>query len=219
MDNLDEREKSCREELVRVAKLIYEKGYNVTIDGNLSCRLTKDTILITPSGIHKGFMLEEDLIVMDLEGNRIRGDKKPTSESALHTKVYRERPDINSVIHTHSPYAVAATVAEIDLHETYITVAPVPTTGYGRIATRQSADVLGPYIKDYNWAIIPRHGVVAWADSIWNAFLRIEGLEHYAKIIMIASASASIKPLPDNLRDDLLEQWGHIKRKKEMVDE
>lgn len=206
--NIQEEEEQARKELLKVAKLIYERGYNVSIDGNLSCRLSDNSILMTPSGAHKGFMPSESLIVTDIDGKLIRGEGKPSSEYRLHAKIYKKRDDIRCIIHTHSPYAVAAALADIDLHQTYITMSPVPTTKYARIASEQSAEVLEPFIEKYNWAIIPRHGVVAWADTIWNAFLRIEGLEHYAKILVLANSVKPCKPMPKSDRDDLLKHWG-----------
>lgn len=206
---MNKKEESARLELTKIAHIIYEKGYNVSIDGNLSCRLSNDTILMTPSGSHNGFIKPSDLVISDLDGNLIRGKQKVTSEYRLHVHIYKKRADINCVIHTHSPYALAASLAGIDLHDkTYITVAPVPTTEYARIASTESPKVLDPYIESYNWAIIPRHGVVTWADSIWNAFLRLEGLEHYAKILTLASSVGSVKPLPTTKRKELLKFWG-----------
>jgi ribulose-5-phosphate 4-epimerase/fuculose-1-phosphate aldolase len=205
---IKDEEYNARLELTRVAHLIYEKGYNVSIDGNLSYKLSDDTILISPSGAHKGFMKPEDFMIVDLDGNLIRGEGKPTSEYRLHSLIFKKRKDICCVIHAHSPYALAASLAGIDLQQTYMTVAPVPTTQYGRNASSQSAEVLDPYIMDYNWAIIPRHGVVVWADTIWNAFLRIEGLEHYAKVLMQAKAVNPVQPLPKEQRDELLKFWG-----------
>lgn len=206
-------EKCLREDLTRICHLIYANGYNVSIDGNLSHRLDDGNILITPSGSHNGFIRPEDFIVIDQQGNKIRGEGKRTSEYLLHTEIYRERPDINSVIHVHSPNALAASLAGIDLMRTYITVAPVPTTSYARISSEQTSEVIRPYLNNYNWAILPRHGAVTWADTLWNAFLRLEGLEHYAKVMMTANSVTSAQPLSDEKVDELLKLWDleHLK--------
>jgi L-fuculose-phosphate aldolase len=198
----------ARQDLTRVAHLIYERGYNVSIDGNLSFRLSEDEILMTPSGSHNGFIQPEELVVVDREGSLVRGQGRPTSEYRLHTALYRRRPDIRAVIHAHSPYAVAASLAGIDLLKTWISAAPVPTTRYGRISSPESPRVMEPYMDDYSWAILPRHGTVAWSDSIWSAFLRIEGLEHSARIVVTAQAAGPIEPLPQDRRLELLTFWG-----------
>ncbi len=198
---------AARVELTRVARLIYERDYNATIDGNLSYRLGDDEVLITPCGAHNGFLDPADLVVMDLDGRTVRGAGTSTSEFRLHRRIYRKRSDIRCVIHVHAPYALAASLAGIDLHETYVTMAPVPTTQYARISSAQSPEVLEPYIQDYNWAILPRHGPVAWADTIWNAFLRIEGLEHFAKVLLTAAGSGPLTPMSDERRKELLTLW------------
>jgi L-fuculose-phosphate aldolase len=197
-----------RQELTRISHLIYEQGYNVSIDGNLSYRLEDGSLLMTPSGSHNGFIRPEEFVVTRPDGTLLRGERRPTSEYRLHVELHRTRPDCRCVIHVHSPYAVAASLAGVDLARTYVSVAPVPTTPYARISSEESPVVLRPYMEDYNWAILPRHGVVAWADTPWNAFLRIEGLEHYAKVVMTARACGPIEPLSPDKRIELLTFWG-----------
>ena len=204
----EDPEWAARCEVVRIARLIYERGYNVSIDGNLSVRLSEDELLMTPSGSHLGFLQPSDLVVTDRAGALLRGDHAPTSEYRLHTALYARREDVGTVVHVHSPYAVAASLAGIDLAQAFITVSPIPTTAYARISSEQSPRVLDPYMTDYNWAILPRHGTVAWADSLWSAFLRVEGLEHAAKVVMTARATGVIEPLSSELRLELLTFWG-----------
>ena len=204
----EDPEWTARLEIVRLARLIYERGYNVSIDGNISMRLSDDELLMTPSGRHNGFLRPEDLVVVDRVGRMLRGEGRPTSEHRLHTALYARRRDIACVVHVHSPFAVAASLAGVDLAKTWITVAPVPTTAYARLSSAESPAALGPFMDQYNWAILPRHGTVAWAADLWSAFLRIEGLEHYAKIVMAARAAGPIEPLPDEKRLELLTFWG-----------
>ena len=198
----------ARCEIVRIARLIYERGYNASIDGNLSVRLSERELLMTPSGHHNGFLRPEDLVVVDPVGRLLRGQRQPTAEYRLHTALYASRDDISCVVHVHSPFAVAASLAGVDLARSWITVAPVPTTEYARIASPQSPEVMKPFMGDYNWAILPRHGTVAWAETLWDAFLRVEALEHYAKVVMAARATGPIEPMPDTRRIELLTFWG-----------
>lgn len=201
-------EQQARAELTRISHLLYERGYNVSIDGNVSWRLDDGNLLITPTGAHLGFIRPEDFVIVDPEGALVRGDRPPTSEWRLHTALHRRRPDCRAVVHAHAPYAIAASLAGVDLHQSWVTSAPVPTTAYARISSEQSPAVLQPYMERYNWAILPRHGVVAWAGSAWDAFLRVEGLEHYAKIVMTARATGPIEPLSQDQRIELLSFWG-----------
>ena len=201
-------ETAARLELTRVSHLAYERGYNVSIDGNVSYRLDDGMILMTPTGSHLGFIQPEDFVVTTSDGELVRGSVKPTSEYRLHVELHRRRPDCRCVVHVHAPYALAASLAGIDLRKTYITVAPVPTTDYARISSSESPTVLEPYMQDYNWAILPRHGIVAWAETPWQAFLRIEGLEHCAKVVVAARACGPIEPLPTTRTSELLSFWG-----------
>ena len=198
----------ARHELTRISHMLYERGYNVSIDGNVSWRLGDDTLLITPTGAHLGFVRPGDFVVVKPDGALLRGERNPTSEYRLHVELHRTRPDCRCVVHAHAPHAIAASLAGVDLHETFVTVAPVPTTAYARISSEQSPAVLQPYMRDYNWAILPRHGVVAWAASAWDAFLRVEGLEHYAKVVMAARACGPIEPMTPEQRIELLTFWG-----------
>lgn len=198
----------ARHELTRISHLMYERGYNVSLDGNVSWRLPDDSLLITPTGAHLGFIRPHEFVVVRPDGSLLRGDRPATSEYRLHVELHRTRPDCRCVVHAHAPHAIAASLAGVDLHETYLTVAPVPTTEYARISSEQSPAVLRPYMADYNWAILPRHGVVAWAPGIWDAFLRVEGLEHYAKVVMAARACGPIEPLSSERRIELLTFWG-----------
>jgi L-fuculose-phosphate aldolase len=186
----------ARTELVRVGKLIYERKCNAASDGNLSYWLSDDEILITPSGAHKGFLDAADLVVMDQEGRKVRGTGTPTSEYRVHARIYQLRRDIRCVIHVHAPCALAASLAGVDLHRTYATVPPVPTTDYAPPASPECPEVLEPYIRDYNGAILPRHGLVVWADSIWNAFVRVESIEHLAKAVLAAAATGLLTSMP-----------------------
>ncbi|MCC6216360.1 MAG: class II aldolase/adducin family protein [Polyangiaceae bacterium] len=198
----------ARHELTRLGHLLYERGYNVATDGNVSWRLDDDTLLVTPTGAHLGFLRPDELVVVDREGELLRGDRAPTSEWPLHREIHRARPDSRCVVHAHAPHAIAASLAGIDLHDSFITVAPIPTTEYARVSSEQTPAVLRPFLRDYSWAILPRHGVVAWAPSAWDAFLRVESLEHCAKVVLAARACGPIAPLTPEQRRELLTVWG-----------
>lgn len=200
-------ERDLRRELTRISHLIYSKGYNSSIDGNLSGLLPDGNIIITPSGQHNGFIEPEQFIITNPDGI-VLSDGKPSSEIALHLEIYRSRPDIGAVIHSHAPFSIAASLAGIDLMEMFISVAPVPTLKYARPSSKETAFCMRPFIKGYDWAIIPRHGVVTLGKTPWDAFLRLEGLEHLAKIVTIAcSTGRPIEPMSEEHRHELLSFW------------
>ena len=148
---MNENEIKYREQILEFGKLIYDKGYNVSIDGNISIRLSETEILITPTCSRIGFIPFDDLVVIDYNGNLIRGNKKPTSEYLLHTNIYKERSDVNAVIHVHAPNCIALSLANIDIEKKlYITVAPIPTTDFAMPSSPESFEKLKSVLSDYS---------------------------------------------------------------------
>lgn len=197
-----------RRELCRIAKLIYERRYNASVDGNISVRLPDGCVLITPSCAHNAFLEPDQLVMMDLRGETVGGPGRASSEKHLHLEIYARRPDIEAVIHAHAPNAIAASIAGLDLMETVATMAPIPTTAYAQPSSPESADRMRPVLDRYDWGILPRHGVVAMGATPWLAFLRLEGLEHYAEILLKAHATGRpITPLQPRQRQALLDFW------------
>lgn len=195
-------------QLIRVGQLIYERGINVSLDGNLSLRLEDGRILLTRSGAHKGFLSPQDCIVVDIEGRVLDGYGHASSEFPMHAEVYRCRQDVGAVIHAHAPYALACSAANIDLSKQWISIPPIPSTDYARPASQASAEVLRPFIESYFWAILPRHGAVCWGANIWEAFCRLESLEHTAKIVLSAlSANAQTQGMDEEQTRALQELW------------
>lgn len=187
---------------------MYDKGYNVSIDGNISCRLSNSEILITSTGARLGFLTNEDFSVIDLQANLLRG-KKFTSEYDLHLNIYKVREDINAVIHAHAPNCIALSCLNIDiLNNIYITVASIPITEFGLPSSRESFEKLKPFVKDYNWAILKRHGAVTFEKDLLGAFLRLEGMEHFAKILISAmNVQKQLEPLPIEVKEKLEKFW------------
>ena len=112
-------EEKLREETVAVARMLHSREYISGLDGNISVRTAPDKLLCTPSGVNKGFLNARDLVVLDLDGRLVRGKLEPSSEILMHLMVYRERPDVNSVIHAHPPHCVASswtTIARVLSH-------------------------------------------------------------------------------------------------------
>lgn len=175
-----------------IGKRIYEKGFVAANDGNISVRIDEYTFLVTPTGVSKGFMTPEMLIKVDIEGNVIEGDYKPTSEIKLHLQVYKERPDIRSVVHVHPPYATAFAIAGIPLNqatmpESIVTLGTIPIAAYGTPSTEELSMSICPYIPNHNGVLLENHGALTWGVSIDQAYFRMESLEFCAKVNWIAS--------------------------------
>lgn len=195
-------------QIIETGSRMYERGYNVSIDGNISIRLGPTEILITRSGARLGELIPSDILVVDGEGNLRRGEGKPSSERDLHLQIYKVRPDVNAVIHAHAPNCIALSLSDIDpLHHTYIALAPIPITEFAMPSSPESFDRLKPFVMDYNWAILRRHGIVTYERNLESAFLRLEGMEHGAKILLAARVAGPLHPIDAITRERLLQTW------------
>lgn len=198
---------SClREELIGVCRRLDEAGLVAATDGNVSCRLGDDRILITPSGACKGELSPLDLVLVDLHnGSIVAGQGRASSESRMHFLVYRRRPDVGAVVHAHPPMLTAYTLAgrpfRADvLPEVWLTIGPVPTAPYAPPTTEELASSIGPLIEHHQAILLERHGSVTFGRNLKEAYLHLEKLEHAAHTLFYSRllAGKSPKPLPKN---------------------
>ena len=183
MDSLDR----IKEELCLVGKLLYDRGYVVSNDGNISVRVAENEILITPSGVSKGRMTTDMMVRTDLEGNVLEGNRYPSSESKMHLRIFCSRPDVMSVVHAHPPISTAFAVAHRPLTERYLSemvigLGEVPVTEFAMPSTDEVPDSIVPFIADHSALLLANHGALAWGPSLWAAFDRLEVVEQTAKI-------------------------------------
>ncbi len=193
-------ESQARKLIIEIGKLLYERSYVVSSDGNISYRLGENTILATPTMTCKGRMTEDSLALTDLDGKPLN-DKKASSELAMHLLIYKMRPDINAVCHAHPPHGTAFSAAglAIDapiLSEVILTLGCVPITNYGTPSTDELTDSMKPFIEHHNALLMANHGAVAYGKDLWEAFDRLETLEHTAKIAILARALGGANDLP-----------------------
>lgn len=202
-------EQTARREIVRVGKLMYERSYVVSSDGNVSVRLDDGRIVATPTQVNKGRMTEEMLAVTDLEGKPLN-DRRASSELAMHLLIYREREDARAVCHAHPPHGSAFAVAglAIDapiLSEVILTLGCVPLAEYGTPSTDELTDAMRPLVKNHNALLMANHGAVAYGGDVWQAFDRLETLEHTAKIAILARALGGARDLPPDSIEKLID--------------
>ena len=181
---------SIRNEICEVCHLLYERGYVVSNDGNVSVRVEPDKVLITPSGVGKGRMTPDMLVLCDLQGNVLAGTRYPSSESKMHLMIYRERSDVMSVVHAHPPLSTAFSICRRPLAQHYLTetisgLGEVPVAPFALPSTSQVPDSLRPYVAGCNGALLANHGAIAWGRDLWHAFDRMEQVEQTAKIFAL----------------------------------
>jgi len=211
-------EQSARKLICDVGTLLYERSYVVSSDGNVSIRLDENTVLATPTMTCKGRMTEDCLALTDMEGKPLT-EKRASSELAMHLLIYRERPDIKAVCHAHPPHGTAFAVAglAIDkpiLSEVILTLGCVPLTDYGTPSTDELTNAMQPYVKHHNALLMANHGAVAYGEDLWQAFDRLETLEHTAKIAILAKALGGANDLPADAIEKLIqirEKSGYLK--------
>jgi L-fuculose-phosphate aldolase len=201
-------ESQARKLICEIGKLLYERSYVVSSDGNVSIRLDENRVLATPTMTCKGRMMEDSLAVTDLDGKPLT-DKKASSELAMHLLIYKERPDIRAVCHAHPPHGTAFAVAglAIDkpiLSEVILTLGCVPLTDYGTPSTDELTEAMLPYVKHHNALLMANHGAVAYGEDLWQAFDRLETLEHTAKIAILAKALGGANDLPKDAIEKLI---------------
>jgi L-fuculose-phosphate aldolase len=198
---MEKTEQEQREELVRVCRRIYEKGWVAANDGNVSIRLDGEHILCTPTAMSKGSVEAADLILCDMDGNKVAGDRDRTSEIGMHTVIYSMRPDVRAVVHAHPPVATGFAVANraLDkalLPEVIIQLGAVPLARYGLPGTAAIAEGMVPFISNYDALLLENHGCTAYGADVWQAFFRMEMVEHFARITFVAEMLGGARPLP-----------------------
>lgn len=190
----------ARRQIVEVGRRIWQRGYVAANDGNLSSRLDGTRLLVTPTGVSKGFLKPEDLIVVDLEGRVLSGGREPTSELAMHLLVYGTRSDVGGVVHAHPPkatgFAVAgAPLAQCVLPEVILSLGTVPLAAYATPSTTEVCRSIGEFLADYNAMLLHSHGALTLGSDIFEAYYRMETVEHFAEITLAAKALGGPSPL------------------------
>jgi L-fuculose-phosphate aldolase len=203
-------EKEYRRDIVEIGKLVYQKGWVAANDGNISVRLDKNKVLCTCTGISKGMMTVDDLIICDLDGNKLEGSRERTSEIAMHLTIYQMRPDVFSVLHAHPPTATGFAVAGRALNlallpEVIIGLGCVPLADYGLPGTPALTDGMLPYIPKYDAILMGNHGAVCYGEDVYRAFFKMETVEHFARISLVAELLGGPKVLPKDEVDKLFD--------------
>lgn len=181
---------SFRREIVRVGKMLHDRGYIAACDGNISVRLDQDRILVTPTGMSKGAMQPSDLVVVDMEGCQLKGHRVVTSEIGMHLLIYRMRPDVCAVVHAHPRTATGFAAAGIPLDkplvcEVVIGLGQIPLAPYGTPGTPELAQTLEPLVPNYDAILMANHGVVTYGADLQSAYMKMETVEHFAQITLI----------------------------------
>jgi L-fuculose-phosphate aldolase len=193
----------ARRDIIACARQVYDKGIVAATDGNISYRMITDRFMITPSGTSFANITTDELAYVDIDGNILNFEQKPSSELPMHLEIYRQRPDVNAVIHAHPPFATALTLtgnslADPILPEVVMMFGKIPTAPYATPSTQESAESIRPLIKEHDAILLDHHGAVTYAESLDVAYYKMEKLEHAAKTVLAAKSLGTPKILDEN---------------------
>lgn len=180
-----------KNDLVEIGKRVFARGYVASNDGNFSARIDEERVLITPTGVSKGYMKPEDMAVVDMDGKLLNGMKKPSSEVHMHLKVYSERPDVWGICHAHPVYATGFAVAGIPLDkcilpEVVLALGNIPLIEYGTPGTDEFYAPVVRYLKNHDAFLLANHGALTIGKDPFSAYFKMETLEHFAQIAFVA---------------------------------
>ena len=198
-----------RREIIRYGALLHGCGFIAATDGNLSVRLDEDRVLVTPTGMSKGMMRTSDLVIVDMEGRKLKGHREVTSEIGMHLLIYRTRPDVNAVVHAHPRTATGFAAAGIALNqplvcEVVIGLGQIPLAPYGTPGTAELAETLKPLIPDFDAILMANHGVVTYGVDLQSAYMKMETVEHFAQITLVTHLLGKQQPLECSALEKLL---------------
>lgn len=185
------------------------------MDGNVSIRLDPDRILVTPRGLPKADLVPADLVLVDAAGTRLGGFRKATSELDLHLRVYQERADVGAIVHAHPPIATGFAVAGEGLPgdilpELILLLGEVPLVPYATPGTPAVGAAVAPFARKYEGVLLANHGAATWADDVQTARIRMESLEHAARILQAARSVGQ----PQSLTPDQVQALARPRRKQ-----
>lgn len=203
-------ESELRNDIVEVGRRIWQKGFVAANDGNISARLSETEILATPTGVSKGFLTPQMLVKLGMDGRVIQGDLKPSSEVKMHLAMYREREDICAVVHAHPPTATGFAVAGMALDrptlpEVVVSLKAIPLAEYGTPSTDELPESVMPYLGDYDAFLLANHGTLTLGRDVYQAYYRLETLEHCAQISLAARLLGTEQTLTQPQVNRLLE--------------
>ena len=205
-----ETENRLRRDLAQFGRLLHRLGYMPGTSGNLSVRLDRERLLVTPTGVSKFMLRSADMVIVDLQGRQLAGTRKVTSELSMHLAVYEQRDDVAAVVHSHPPIATAFACAgraldQMLCQEAVMTLGIVPLARFATTGTGEVAASLTPFIPGHDAILMANHGAVSYGSTLLEAFQKMETVEHLAQIALVAHQLGAPRILKqeeiDQLRD------------------
>ncbi len=206
-----------RRQMVRIARSMHRLGYTPATAGNLSVRLDAQRILSTPTGCSKSRLKTADLVIVDMEGNRLSGFRNVTSEIGMHIAVYRTRHDVHAIVHAHPPIATAFAACRKPLDqpicsEIMMSTGLVPLAEYATTGTAEVGASLAPFLPAHDAILLANHGLLTYGETLMDAFMKTETVEHFAQVCLAARQLGGAIPLDGSDLEKLQRARARYKR-------
>jgi len=205
-----------KQDICEIGRRIYAKGFAAANDGNITVRTGENEFLCTPTMHCKGFLKPEDICLIDFTGKQLAGIKKRSSEALLHLEIYRQRPEIKSVVHCHPPHACAFAIArepipQCILPEVEVFLGDVPITKYETPGGQAFADTIQPFVKKTSIILLANHGTVSYGENVERAYWWTEILDAYCRMLLLSKQLGRVNFFDETKERELLElkaKWG-----------
>ena len=218
--------KAIREEICETGRMLWQLGYTASNDGNISVKLDSDRILITPTGVSKGKLKPEMLVIVNGKGEIINAPDNyaPTTELMMHIRIYSDRPDVKAVVHAHPPISTGFAVAHVPLDkytmpEAIVSIGIVPLADFGAPFTDETPESIAKKLPAHDAILIANHGVVTLGDRLSVAYYRMETVEQFAKVSLVARLLGGEVELTDEQLErcykarEILQVPGHFEKR------
>jgi L-fuculose-phosphate aldolase len=195
------QEAEARRQIVEAGKKLRDRFFVAWNDGNISARLPGDRILITPTGVNKGDVTEEQVLVVDMQGAVISGALKPSSETKMHLGVYRTRPDVDAIVHAHPPAATGFAACRVRLDQDVIlpeVIFGLGKIGFAEYGTPTTDEIPRAVVKEIPGCealLLSNHGALTVGNDVTQAYYRMEVLEMYARVRLVTRIVGQPAPL------------------------
>ena len=199
------------QQILEIGRRMWQKEWVAANDGNISVKISDNEFLTTATGVSKGFMTEEMIILVDGDGAVIdtHSNYKPSSELKMHMEVYKSRKDINAVVHAHPPYSTSFAVIgkpldQFILPEAVLNLGIVPVAKYATPSTIEVPESIQPFLEKSDTILLQHHGALTLGSDLETAYYRMETLEHYSKILHLTQSIGNINFIEDEQLERLI---------------
>lgn len=196
-------------DIVQIGKMMYDRRFIVAGDGNISIKINDNMILATPTTLCKGMLTPDQIVKIDLAGQVLEGEYRPSSEIKMHLAAYRTRPDIQAVVHAHPPISTGFAVAGIPLDqlilaEMVVNFGAIPLAPYHSPSTPELADAVAEKVRCYDAVLMANHGVMTIGPDVYTAYQRLEMVEQFATISLVAHVLGRVNTFSSAQLNDLV---------------